>query len=99
MYVETYLPSQDGSARNHLAAVANLYATEPIIEDSLTRILNEYINFEIKEYLNITFNEYLETPYMQRQIYIDHITPLLEDKQRKMEELRNAGDEMGRSEA
>jgi len=92
MYIETYLPPQDGSIRGHLSAVANLYATEPIIVDSLTRLLNEYINFEINDNLGITFNEYLDTPYIQRQIYIDHITPLLEEKKAKMAELRNAND-------
>jgi len=87
MYVDTYLPIPDGPNKGHLNAIANPSSVEPIITERINMALDEYVCMEIKEYLGLSFNEYLDTPKLQRDRYIEYLSPMIEEKKRKLAEL------------
>jgi len=76
LYCDTFLPDLDMASDTALGIVARRIDKEPIIDDTISNMLSEYVHLEVKEHLGLTFDEYLDTNISLRIQY----TKFLEER-------------------
>jgi len=73
-----------------LGIVARRIDIEPIVDDTISNMLREYVQLEVKEHLGLTFDEYLDTNIILRIQYTKFLEELITEKNKAFDELKEA---------
>jgi len=71
-----------------LGIVARRIDKEPIVDDTISNMLREYVQLEVKEHLGLTFDEYLDTNIILRIQYTKFLEELIAEKNKAFDELK-----------
>jgi len=88
LYCDTFLPDLDMAGDTALGIVARRIDKEPVVDDTISNMLKEYVQLEVKEHLGLTFDEYLDTNIILRIQYTKFLEELIAEKNKAFDELK-----------